>query len=34
MTLRNYQESLVTKIKYEIVNRKRSICCVLVCGGG
>lgn len=34
MILRNYQESLVNKIKYEIVNGKCSICCVLGCGGG
>ncbi|MCQ2463950.1 MAG: DEAD/DEAH box helicase [Oscillospiraceae bacterium] len=34
MILREYQQFLVYKIKCEINNGKRSICCVLGCGGG
>lgn len=32
--LREYQQFLIYKIKCEINNGKRSICCVLGCGGG
>lgn len=32
--LREYQQLLIYKIKCEINNGKRSICCVLGCGGG
>ena len=34
MILRNYQNDLIKKIKTEILNGKKSICCVLGCGGG
>lgn len=34
MILRNYQQMLVYKIKVDINKGKRSICCVLGCGGG
>ncbi|MCQ2555475.1 MAG: DEAD/DEAH box helicase [Clostridia bacterium] len=34
MILRNYQQFLIYKIKCEINNGKRAICCVLGCGGG
>ena len=34
MILRNYQQLLIYKIKCQINEGKRSICCVLGCGGG
>ena len=34
MELRDYQKDLINKIKIELLHGKRSICCVLGCGGG
>lgn len=34
MELRPYQIELINKIKLQLVNNKKSICCVLGCGGG